>query len=64
MKDEVIESKTYRRNSYDIIYDGKKYYLLRRNSIGIPEVMTYHESLEEAKIAFNQLFKKQPAVVV
>ncbi len=64
MKDEVIESKTYRRNFYDIIYDGKKYYLLRRNSIGIPEVMTYHDSLEEAKIAFNQLFKKQPAVVV
>ena len=64
MKDEVIESKTYRRNSYSIIYNGKEYYLLRLNSIGIPEIMTYHNSLEEAKIAFNQLFKKQTAVVL
>ncbi len=63
MKHEVIESKTYRRNSYDIIYDGKEYFLLRSNSIGIPEVRTYHKSLEEAKVAFDNLFKKQPKVI-
>ncbi len=58
MQREIIESKTYGRNSYDIIYDGKDYYLLRCNSIGIPEVMTYHKTREEAKIAFDLLFKK------
>lgn len=54
----IIESKEYRRNSYDIIFDGKEYFLLRLNSIAIPEVMSYHDTLEEAKSAFNQLFKK------
>lgn len=63
MKHEIIESKTYRRNSYELVYDGKEYYLLRCNSIGIPEVMTYHKSLEEAKMAFEQLFKKKSAAV-
>lgn len=58
MKEEIIESKSYRRNSYSIVYDGKEYYLLRCDSIGIPEVMTYHSTLEEAKIAFDMLFKK------
>ncbi|MCC5016372.1 MULTISPECIES: hypothetical protein [unclassified Legionella] len=58
MKEEIIESKNYRRDSYSIVYDGKEYYLLRCNSIGIPEVMTYHSTLEEAKIAFDKLFKK------
>ncbi|STX39849.1 hypothetical protein [Legionella feeleii] len=58
MKEEIIESKTYRRNSYNIVYDGKEYYLLQCNSIGIPEVMTYYSTLEEAKIAFDKLFKK------
>lgn len=55
---EIIESKEYRRNSYNIVFDGKEYYLLRLNSIGIPEVMTYHKTLDEAKIAFDQLFVK------
>lgn len=60
---EIIESKEYRRNSYSIIFDGNEYYLLRLNSIGIPEVMTYHKTLEEAKIAFEQLFRKSKAPV-
>lgn len=59
MKHEIIESKMYRRNSYDLVYDGSEYYLLRHNTLGIPEVMTYHKTLEQAKIAFYQLFKKQ-----
>lgn len=56
---EIIESREYRRNSYSIIFDGSEYYLLRLNSMGIPEVMTYHKTIEEAKVAFDQLFKKK-----
>lgn len=58
MKHEIVQSKTYRRCSYDIIFDGNEYFLMRSNSIGIPEVMTYHKTLDEAKIAFDQLFVK------
>ena len=58
MEHQVIESKTYRRCSYDLIYDGNQYFLLRITSKGIPEVMTYHSTLDEAKIAFDQLFAK------
>jgi hypothetical protein len=39
MKHEIIESKTYRRCSYDLIFDGNEYFLLRVTSRGIPEVM-------------------------
>lgn len=58
MRDKIIESKTYRRCTYDIVFDGNEYYLMRINSIGIPEVMTYHKTLDEAKAAFAQLFTK------
>lgn len=51
---DIIESKEYKHNSYDIIFDGEEYFLLRVNSIGIPEVMTYHKTLEEAKLVLDQ----------
>lgn len=50
----IIESKTFRKDNYNIIYDGTQYFLMRVNSIGIPEVMTYHKTLIEAKEAFEQ----------
>ena len=58
MKQEIIESKTYRRRTYDIVFDGNEYYLMSIKSPGIPEVMTYHKTLEEAKAAFAKLFTK------
>ena len=63
MKHEVIESKTYRRCSYDLVFDGNEYFLLRVTSRGIPEVMTYHKTLDEAKTAFAQLFVKSLALI-
>ncbi len=57
-----IETKTYRRITYYICYDGtlsEKFYLLSVNSIGIPEVLTYHHTLEEAKTEFDKLGKKK-----
>lgn len=48
MKIEIIESKTYRKQTYNICFDGREYFLMAINSIGIPEVMTYHPTLEDA----------------
>lgn len=55
MNTEIIESKIYRNQTYDICFDGREYFLMAINSIGIPEVMTYHTTLEEASEAFDQL---------
>lgn len=55
MKTEIIESKTYRKQTYDICFDGREYFLMAINSIGVPEVMTYHPTLDEASVAFDQL---------
>lgn len=57
---DIIESKNYRKISYNIVFDGKGYYLLRVNSTGIPEVMTYHETIKEARTVFHKLFEKNP----
>lgn len=51
---EIIETKAYRNTEYDIIYDGKQYCIMRSNSMRIPEFMTYHDTLDEAKVAFEQ----------
>lgn len=55
MNTEIIESKNYRKQTYNICFDGREYFLMATNSIGIPEVMTYHTTLEEASEAFDQL---------
>lgn len=55
MKTEIIESKTYRKQTFDICFDGREYFLMAINSIGIPEIMTYHSTLEEASNAFDLL---------
>lgn len=55
MKTEIVESKTYRKQSYDICFDGREYFLMAINSVGVSEVMTYHTTLEEASEAFDQL---------
>ncbi|KTD29687.1 hypothetical protein [Legionella maceachernii] len=48
---EIIETKAYRNTGYDIIYDGKQYCIMRSNSMGTPEFMTYHDTLDEATMA-------------
>lgn len=55
MSTEIFERKTYRKTTYDICFDGREYFLMAINSIGVPEVMTSHATLEEASEAFNQL---------
>lgn len=55
MSNKIIESKTFRNQTYEICFDGREYFLMALNSIGVPEVMTYHTTLDEASDAFDQL---------
>lgn len=55
MKIEIIESKIYRKQTYNICFDGREYFLMAFNSIGIPEVMSYHPTLDDASDAYDQL---------
>lgn len=52
---QIIESKTHRKYTYDICFDGREYFLLASNSIGFPEVMSYHSTSDEASDASDLL---------